>query len=147
MKSTRLKSSEILLKLTKLLMKNGKKKKILKRVTSSLQKFSQNKEAYSGFCMLTSMFYKIKPLLETVKVRKGSKYYDVPYYIKPQRSISILLRWSVKSIKKHLEKSLEKKIQREFKELSLSSGSTFKESKQLRQKVATNIMFSHYRWK
>ena len=105
-KITILKSSEILLKLTKLLMKNGKKKKILKRVTSSLQKFSQNKEAYSGFCMLTSMFYKIKPLLETVKVRKGSKYYDFPYYIKPQRSISILLRWSVKYIKKHLEKQL-----------------------------------------
>ena len=86
-------------------------------------------------------------MLETVKVRKGSKYYEVPYYIKSQRSFSLMFRWIIKGIKKQNGKSIDSKIKNEFKLLLKNKGNAVKEAKTLRKKVVTNIIYSHYRWK
>ena len=153
--NTKLKESKYFLnKLSTLLMKDGKKKLILKKVLYSLQslknirlKFDGVKKSYKKLCILTIFFYKLKPLLETVKVRKGSKYYEVPYYIKSQRSFSLMFRWIIKGIKKQNGKSIDSKIKNEFKLLLKNKGNAIKEAKTLRKKVVTNIIYSHYRWK
>jgi ribosomal protein S7 len=153
--NTKLKESKYFLnKLSTLLMKDGKKKLILKKVLYSLQslknirlKFDWVKKSYKKLCILTIFFYKLKPLLETVKVRKGSKYYEVPYYIKSQRSFSLMFRWIIKGIKKQNGKSIDSKIKNEFKLLLKNKGNAIKEAKTLRKKVVTNIIYSHYRWK
>jgi len=142
-------SSTLLLnKLTTLLMHSGKKKLIFKKVIKNLQKFNlsntKHPKAIKNICLLTTLFHKLKPFLETRKIRKASKYYDVPFFLKESRSFSILLRWITKAIRNFgTINSLNKEIQNLLEE----TGSTFKEAKTLRIKVANNIMFSHFRWK
>ena len=135
-----IKSTFLLKKLSSLLMYNGKKKLILKSVLKTLQNFPTK-----NVCLLTTIFHRIKPILETRKVRKGSKFYDVPFIIKKSRAVSLLLRWVVKSIRKHPNLFLG--INNEFKDLISGLGTTNKESRTLRAKVASNIMYSHFRWK
>lgn len=147
-------SKQFLNKISTLLMKNGKKKLVLKKVLYSLQslnktpvKFNWIKKTYTKLCVLTIFFFKLKPLLETIKVRKGSKYYEVPYYIKTQRSLSLMFRWIVKGIKKQNSKTVISKIKNELQSLLRNQGTAIKEAKILRKKVIINIIYSHYRWK
>jgi ribosomal protein S7 len=83
--------------------------------------------------------------METRKIRKGSKYYDTPFFLKKARAFSILLRWIAQAIKKG--DNLTNSIQKEFKDLIKGLGSTVKESQNLRNKVSINIIYSHYRWR
>jgi small subunit ribosomal protein S7 len=134
-------STILLNKLTVLFMRSGKKKLIFKRVLKELENFDS--KACKHICILTAMFHRLKPLLETRKVRKAAKHYDVPFFLKESRRLSLLLRWFVKAIKKQGLHALQQELQNLFFE----TGSTFAESKALRVKVSNNIMFSHYRWK
>lgn len=147
MTETNLRSTQIINKLTSLLMKNGKKKPVLKKVLLSLQCFYGSNEIYKQLCLLTLFFFKLKPLLETIKVRKGSKYYDVPYFIKQKRSLSIALRWAVKTIRAQKGPSLDKKIHSGLHEVFGGEGFAHKQAAILKKRVAANIMYSHFRWK
>lgn len=132
---TKLKSTFILKKLSSLLMHNGKKKMVFKKVIKTLQNFN-----IKNLCILTSIFHRNKPILETKKIRKGSKFYEVPFFLKKSRSLSLILRWTAKSIQKQ-------GFNQELKDLIHDAGSTIKECKLLRNKVVANIIYSHYRWK
>ena len=96
-----------------------------------------------GFC---SIFYQSRPLFDTKKVRKGPKYYDVPFKLKIKRSQLIMLRWFSKAVKSKNLRSVNLKIQDEVENLINFNGSTFAEISKLRQHVLSNLMYSHYRW-
>jgi ribosomal protein S7 len=141
-------STLLLQKLTLLLMHSGKKKLVYKKVIKQLENFDLNgltqTKAFRHLCVLTALFHRLKPILETRKVRKASKHYDVPFFLKEPRRLSILLRWFVKAIRKQGRLNV---LQQEIQNLFLETGSTIAEAKALRLKVSNNIMFSHYRWK
>ena len=147
----KLHSTFLLTKLSALLMKAGKKKLVLKMVLKGLPEM-----VGKNTCALTSVFHQLQPVLETRKVRKGSKYYDVPFPIKKARALSLLLRWTTRAISssstrgnsKGKSAGLSQKVHGEFIDLingELRSNSV-KESKALRSKVAANIIYSHFRW-
>jgi len=141
-----IKSTFLLKKLSSLLMFDGKKKLILKTVFKTLQNFQKNEVTLKNFCALTTIFHRIKPILETRKIRKGSKFYDVPYPIKKSRAVSLLLRWVTKAVRKqttHLKFGLKNEIQ----DLIDNVGATIKEKKALHNKISANYMYSHYRWR
>ena len=139
-------SSIVLKKLTQLLIVHGKKRIICKKVTQALQYFNKKKTVYKNLCTLTGSLYRIKPLLETVSVRKGSKFYEVPVFIKVSRQNSIMLKWVVISIKRK-NSSLENNIVNEFKDLLKNQGSAVQNFQSLRKKISSNIRYSHYRWR
>lgn len=125
-------------------MYSGKKKLVFKKVLKSLQSLESRGATLKNICVLTTIFHKFKPFLETRKVRKASKYYEVPFFVKKARALSLLLRWVVNSIRKQ---GGLKNIKTELFDMINETGSTIKEAKALRTKVANNIMFSHYRWR
>ena len=123
--------------LTSLLMRGGKKRLIAKKLLTNIQS-----SGWKNTCTLTGAIYKLRPILETRKVRKGSKYYDVPFYISRNRSRSIVYRWLAKSLDKP-----RANLDQEWKEIVLDEGYANKESEILIQRVAANMRYSHYRWK
>lgn len=73
----------LLKKLSTLLMHSGKKKLIYKKVIQQLENFdlyNTESKAIKNTCLLTTIFHRLKPILETRKVRKASKHYDVPFF-------------------------------------------------------------------
>jgi len=120
-------------KLSLLLMYSGKKKQIYKKVLKGFPKTA----------CITSIIYRLKPIMETHKVRKGSKIYEIPFFLKKNRAFGLLLRWLVQAIRKK-KKPLLTTLQHEFQDL-ISFAS--KESKALHVKITTNIIYSHFRWR
>jgi len=155
-KSYTLKASEVLNKLNVLLMRDGKKKTVRRKMNTALQTFAQTKHKKirrvdrpdRHMCHLTAMLYQVKPSLETRQVRKGSKYYDVPFDIKENRRLSLALRWVARGIRKRPEAGLINQLQAEFHDLaSLKKGYTVREKKILQKRVRANIKYIHFRWR
>ncbi len=136
-------NSSVCEKLASQIMINGKKKTVLKVIFSLLNNYNH----YSNFCMLTALIYSLKPSLETRKVRRGSKYYDVPFFMKKKRSLLLALKWFTKAVKSRKEIGLGSKFIAEFEDLMHKSGSAYKEAKVLKKRVLSNTLYSHYRWK
>lgn len=92
------------------------------------------------------IFYHSRPLYDTKKVRKGPKYYDVPYRLRIKRSQLLTLRWFSKAVKSNNSRTLTSKIGEELEAVVHLNGSTTSEIAKLRQHVLDNLMYSHYRW-
>lgn len=87
---SKINSTTLINKLSSLLMKNGKKKKVKKKVLTAFQFFNKTNIVQKNFCAVTSLVYRLRPIMETKKVRKGAKYYDVPFFFKTKKRIYIL---------------------------------------------------------
>jgi ribosomal protein S7 len=132
-------------KLTSLFMKNGNKKKVSKKVMFSLQNFNEEM-TYKQLCLLTILFLRNRPVFETRSVTRGRQSYNVPFLVKPYRSLSIVLRWFVYATRYVDEVGLSQKITTELKNVIFNKGNTIRESKILRKRVFENLKYSHYRW-
>ncbi len=126
-------------KLSSQLMKKGKKGPVLKLIHDTLN-------GSTGVKMITCLIYKLKPSLETRQIRKGSKFFDVPFFLKKKRSILLALRWFTKAIKARKDRSLNRKILVEIEDLVNKTGQSYKSALTLRKKVSKNIFYGHFRW-
>ena len=134
----------ILVNLSRLLMREGKRKQALAKVLGSFQTFQSQAKPLKNLCLLTTVLHQSKPLLETRKVRRGAKYFDVPFFLTRKRSYSLLLRW-LAAVLRRGHSSLE--LSKEFRALLAGQGATLQEAKALRQRVAANLIYAHYRWR
>ena len=124
--------------LSALLMRGGKKRLVAKRLLVGLRA-----SGWKNTCALTGAIYRLRPILETRKVRRGAKYYDVPFYLSRKRSTSLVYRWLARSFKVKPKASLEY----EWTEIIMGRGFATKEAELLRQRISANMRYSHYRWK
>ncbi len=141
--NTQLSSTQVCEKLASLLMRDGKKNIVLKVIYAKLQEYT----SANNLCMLTSLVYKLKPSLETKKIRKGAKHFDVPFPVSEKRSLSLALKWFANGVAGRHERKLRDRVAGELTDLILKRGLAFKEAQQLRKKVCSNSHYSHYRWK
>lgn len=121
-------------------MRSGKKKLIFKKVLKEFENFDSKNNSCKHLNYITELLLSLKPIVETRKVRKAAKNYDVPFFLKEPRQLSLLLRWFVKATRKQ-------GLRQELQNLFLETGTIYSESKALRLKVSNNMKFSHYRWK
>ena len=105
------------------------------------------KKTFKFITLLRRFFIQKGPLIETIIIKKKNKSYEVPMYVSEKRSLSIVLKWFTKAIKKRTSKFLSTKISKELKDVIQNKGSIAKETKKLRKRIANNVMFSHYRWR
>ncbi len=125
------------------LEKSGVKTVNFKKTSYPYQNLYFKSKIVAGF---SGVFYQTRPLFDTKKVRKGPKYYDVPYRLSLKRSQILVLRWFSQAIKAKTARSLTIKIKNEIQDLITLNGSTYSEIVKLRKHVLANLMYSHYRW-
>src|SRR4030067_1712105 len=64
----------------------------------------------------------IKPILEVKSRRVGGATYQVPVEVRPERKLSLALRWLVKNSRSRTEKSMVEKLAAELKDAANSTG-------------------------
>jgi ribosomal protein S7 len=147
MKKSVISNKSLINNLSNQLFYDGKKNYVFGVLLSSLQYFYK-KKPLSTLNILISFLYKNRPILETREIRKGSVFYQVPFFIKNKRSCALILKWLSKTVKlKSHGPNLKTNILKELKSISINKGNTFSESKKLKELVSNNIMHSHYRWR
>ncbi|MBI1911270.1 MAG: 30S ribosomal protein S7 [Deltaproteobacteria bacterium] len=88
----------------------------------------------------------IKPVLEVKSRRVGGATYQVPVEVRPDRKLSLALRWLVNYSRSRSEKSMTEKLAGELIDASNSKGGSVKKKEDVHKMAEANKAFAHYRW-
>jgi len=87
-----------------------------------------------------------KPTVEVRSRRVGGATYQVPVEVRPQRRLSLSMRWLVDSARAREGKSLQDKLAAELMDAANSRGGAIKKKEDTHRMAEANRAFAHYRW-
>src|SRR5713101_7767815 len=88
----------------------------------------------------------VKPLVEVRSRRVGGATYQVPVEVRPQRRISLAMRWIVQHARSRPEKSMVDKLAGEIQDAASGRGGAIKKKEDTHRMAEANKAFAHYRW-
>lgn len=86
------------------------------------------------------------PLLEVKPRRVGGATYQVPVEIKPERRLSLAMRWLIQSARARGGHSMAEKLAAELIDAANGVGATIKRREDTHKMAEANRAFAHYRW-
>ncbi len=88
----------------------------------------------------------VTPLLEVRPRRVGGATYQVPIEVRPQRRMSLAVRWLVHYARARHERTMEERLANEILDASQNSGGAVKKRDETHRMAEANKAFAHYRW-
>ena len=88
----------------------------------------------------------IKPTMEVRSRRVGGANYQVPVEVRPDRRLSLGLRWLIDATRSRGEKSMEAKLAAEIMDALESKGNAMKKKEETHRMAEANRAFAHYKW-
>ena len=88
----------------------------------------------------------IMPVLEVKARRIGGANYQVPVEVRPERRITLGLRWLVQYSRSRGEKSMEQRLANEIIDAANNTGASVKKREDTHKMAEANKAFAHYRW-
>ena len=86
------------------------------------------------------------PLLEVKSRRVGGATYQVPVEVRPDRGLSLAMRWLVRAARARAGKSMAEKLALEILDAVQRQGVTIKKREDTHRMAEANRAFAHYRW-
>jgi small subunit ribosomal protein S7 len=87
-----------------------------------------------------------QPMVEVKSRRVGGANYQVPVEVRPERRMSLAMRWIVDYSRERSGKTMRDKLANELIEASHSRGNAVKKRDDVHRMAEANKAFSHYRW-
>jgi small subunit ribosomal protein S7 len=87
-----------------------------------------------------------KPTVEVRSRRVGGATYQVPVEVRPQRRLSLGMRWLVQSASTREGRSMEEKLAAELIDAASNRGGAIKKKEDTHRMAEANRAFAHYRW-
>ena len=88
----------------------------------------------------------VKPLVEVRSRRVGGATYQVPVEVRPQRRMSLAMRWLVQHARARPEKSMVERLAGEVLDAAHGRGGAIKKKEDTHRMAEANKAFAHYRW-
>ncbi len=88
----------------------------------------------------------VKPLVEVKSRRVGGATYQVPVEIRPERRLSLAIRWLVNYARERAEKTMVQRLTTELLDAYNNRGTTIKKKEDTHKMAEANKAFAHYRW-
>ncbi|GIG57549.1 MULTISPECIES: 30S ribosomal protein S7 [Longispora] len=88
----------------------------------------------------------IKPTLEVRSRRVGGATYQVPVEVRPQRAVTLGMRWLVQYSRARREKTMTERLMNELLDASNGLGAAVKRREDTHKMAESNKAFAHYRW-
>ncbi len=137
--------NETVARLINKVMKWGKKSLAERIVYGALQIIGQQ-GAKEPVTVLEQAVRNVTPQLEVKPRRVGGATYQVPIEVRPERGLSLALRWLVASARARGGKSMAEKLAAELSDASQGQGVTIKKREDTHRMAEANRAFAHYRW-
>ena len=127
------------------LMYNGKKGIAEKIFYAALTQLAEktNEEPLRAF---EKALENVKPHLEVKARRVGGATYQVPMEVRPDRQVSLSIRWLITYARARGEKHMTGKLTAEFLDAYNSRGGAVKKREDTHRMAEANKAFAHYRW-
>lgn len=87
-----------------------------------------------------------KPHLEVKARRVGGATYQVPMDVRPDRQVSLSLRWLISYARSRGEKGMVNKLSAELLDAFNNRGGAVKKKEDTHRMAEANKAFAHYRW-
>ncbi len=126
-------------------LQDGKKSTAEKIVYDALQIMEQQ-EQKGPVSVLEQAVRNATPLLEVKPRRVGGATYQVPVEVRPERALSLAIRWLVNSARARTGKSMAEKLAAELSDAAKGQGITVKKREDTHRMAEANRAFAHYRW-
>lgn len=88
----------------------------------------------------------VRPVLEVKSRRVGGATYQVPVEVRPNRKLSLAIRWLVSHARARSERSMTDKLAAELMDASNRRGGAVKKKEDVHRMAEANKAFAHYRW-
>jgi small subunit ribosomal protein S7 len=135
----------IVARLINKVMMSGKKSKAEKIVYGALDTLEE-RESKAPLTVLEQAVRNATPQLQVKSRRIGGATYQVPVEVRPERSLSLAIRWLVASARAREGKSMMEKLAAELSDASKGQGATVKKRDDTHRMAEANRAFAHYRW-
>jgi small subunit ribosomal protein S7 len=86
------------------------------------------------------------PLLEVKARRVGGASYQVPMEVRPERRLSLGIRWLISFARTRAERGMSQRLAAELMDAAGNTGLTIKRKDDVHRMAEANKAFAHYRW-
>ena len=135
----------VVAKLINKVMRDGKKSKAEKIVYKAFEMLGEtlNEDPLRVFRQAVE---NVKPVLEVRPRRVGGQTYQVPVEVRPERRLSLALKWIVEEARNRSGKSMIEKLAAEIMDAYRNTGGAVKRKEDMHRMAEANRAFAHYRW-
>jgi small subunit ribosomal protein S7 len=88
----------------------------------------------------------IRPRVEVKSRRVGGATYQVPLEVRPDRAVSLAMRWLADYARKRSGRSMKEKLASEIIDAANERGESVKKREDTHRMAEANKAFAHYRW-
>lgn len=88
----------------------------------------------------------VMPVLEVKARRVGGSNYQVPVEVRPERRVTLGLRWIVSYARLRGEHTMEERLAKEIMDAANNTGASVKKREDTHKMADANRAFAHYRW-
>jgi small subunit ribosomal protein S7 len=132
-------------KLINKVMRDGKKT-IARKIVYNAFEIIKQKTGQDPLEVFKKAVENVKPILEVRPRRVGGATYQVPIEVRPERSISLALRWIVQYARERKGKPMMVKLAEEIMAAARNEGMAVKKREDTHKMAEANKAFAHFRW-
>ncbi|MDI1471435.1 30S ribosomal protein S7 [Thermodesulfovibrio sp. 1176] len=137
--------SKLVSKLINVIMQDGKKS-TSEKICYGAFEIIREKTGQDPLKVFKQAIENIKPVLEVRPRRVGGATYQVPMEVRPNRRLSLALRWLVNYSRQRKEKTMKERLAGEILDAYNNVGSSIKKREETHKMAEANRAFAHYRW-
>ena len=138
-------NSELVSRFVNKLMRGGKKSVALHVVYDAFEIIEQRAKK-SPLEVFEIAVKNATPMIEVRPRRVGGATYQIPMEVRPDRRLSLSLRWLVQGSRGRSGKSMAEKIAGELMDAAAGQGTSVKKKEDTHRMAEANRAFAHYRW-
>ena len=127
------------------MMYSGKKETAYAIFYNAVQ-IVQDKTQQDGLETWKKALSNVTPTVEVRSRRVGGATFQIPTEIRPERRVSMAMKWMIEYSRKRNEKAMENKLAGEIISAAKEDGAAFKKKEDVHKMAEANKAFSHFRF-
>ncbi len=122
------------------------KKSVAESIFYGAMDIVKDKSAEDPLKVFQKAIENIKPVVEVKSRRVGGATYQVPVEVRPERRLSLAIRWMIEFSRGRSEKTMTESLAGEILDAANNRGSSIKKREDTHKMAEANKAFAHYRW-
>lgn len=137
--------SEMVARFINKIMLKGKRS-VAERIFYSCMEIIKDKTHKEPIKVFNQAMDNVMPLLEVRPRRVGGATYQVPMEVRPERKMTLAMRWLINNTRKRSGKTMAEKLAGELMDASNGVGPSVKKREDTHKMAEANKAFAHYKW-
>ena len=122
------------------------KKSVAQRVVYDAFDTIREKTGQDPLEVFETALRNVMPVLEVKARRVGGANYQVPVEVRPDRRMTLGIRWLVSYARLRGEKTMDARLSAELMDAANNTGAAIKKKEDTHKMAEANKAFAHYRW-